>query len=133
MRMTATVWEGRRWFLSVPGFVALLARVLRRPHVTATIPVSPAVRARWRSRVVVAQGAAAFGGVLIVTGSAIGAGAPIAAGVVVFVCTIALWARANRNWWITCVLDSAKAVIVVEPTHREFDREARDIFVRSIR
>jgi hypothetical protein len=133
MRMTATVWGGRKWILFVPGVVALLAHVLRRPHVTASIPVSPAVWARWRSRVVLAQGAAAFGGVLIATGSAVRAGAPLAAGVVLFVGAIALWARANRNWWITCVLDSAKAVIVVEPTHREFDRAAREIFVRSIR
>ena len=133
MRMTATVWDGRRWFLFVPGLVAVLAHVLRRPHVTASIPVSPAVWARWRSRVVLAQGSAAFGGVLIVTGTALRAGALFAVGVVVFVGTTALWARANRNWWITCVLDSAKSVIVVEPTHREFDRAAREIFVRSIR
>jgi hypothetical protein len=71
--------------------------------------------------------------VLIATGTAVRAGAPFAAGVVVFVGAIALWARTNRNWWITCVLDSAKAVIVVEPTHREFDRVAREIFVRSFR
>jgi hypothetical protein len=78
-------------------------------------------------------GSIGIGGVLIAVGAAAHAGAPLAAGVVVFTGAIALWARANRNWWITCVLDLAKAVIVVEPTHSEFDRAAREIFVRSIR
>lgn len=133
MRMTATVWGGRRWMLFVPGVVAVLAHVLRRSHVAVSVPVSPDVWARWRKRVVLAQGVAAFGGVLIGTGLAVGAAAPLAAGVPVFVGAIALWARANRNWWITCALDPAKAVVVVEPTHREFDRAARDIFMNSIR
>lgn len=133
MRMTATVWGGRRWVLFVPGVVALLAWVLRRPHVAVSIPVSSAVWSRWRRRVVLSQGAAAFGSVLIGTGSVVGAAAPFVAGVFVFVGAIALWARANRNWWITCVLDTAQAMVVVQPTHDEFDRAAREIFVRSIR
>ncbi len=133
MRMTATVWGGRRWVLFVPGVVAVLAWVLRRPHVAVSIPVSPAVWSRWRRRVVLSQGAVAFGGVLIGTGSAVGAAAPLAGGVVVVVGAMALWARANRNWWITCVLDSEQEMAVVEPTHPEFDRAAREIFVRSIR
>lgn len=133
MRMTATVWGGRRWLLFVPGVVALLAWVLRRPHVAVSIPVSPAVWSRWRRRVVLSQGAAAFGGVFIGTGSVVGAAAPLVAGVLVFSGTIALWARANRNWWITCVLNPARAIVIVEPTHDEFDRAARDIFARSLR
>ncbi len=133
MRTTATAWTGRRWILFVPGVVAVLASVLRRPHVTVSIPVCPDVWSRWRRRVVLAQGTAAFGGVLIGTGSAVGAAALLATGVPAFVGAIALWARANRNWWITCVLDPAKAVVVVEPTHREFDRAACEIFADSIR
>ncbi len=133
MRTTATVWGGRRWVLLVPGVVALFARVLRRPHVPVSIPVSPAVWFRWRKRVVLSQGAAAFGSVLSGTGLAVGAAPPLVAGVVVFVGAIVSWARANRNWWITCVLDPAQATVVVEPAHGEFDRAAREIFVRSIR
>jgi len=132
-RMTATVWGGRKWILFVPGVVVVLAHVLRRAHVAVSIPVSPDVWARWRKRVVLVQGTAAFGGVLIVIGVALGAAAPLAAGVTVFVGAIALWARANRNWWITCVLDPARDLVVVEPTDGEFDRAAREIFVRSIR
>jgi hypothetical protein len=79
-RMTATVWRRRRWVLFVPGVVAVLAWVLRRPHIAVSIPVSPDVWTRWRRRVVLCQGGAAFGIVLIATGSAIGA-APPAAGV----------------------------------------------------
>jgi hypothetical protein len=131
-RMTAIVWRGRRWVLFVPGVVVVLAHVLRRPHVTVSIPVSPAVWTRWRWRVVLSHGAAAFGGVLIGTGSAVGATPPLVGGLIVFVVAIALWGRANRNWWVTCVLNPAQAVIVVEPTHREFDCAAREIFVRSI-
>jgi hypothetical protein len=133
IRTTAVVWRGRRWMLFVPAFVAVLARVLRRPHVDVSIPVDADVWSRWRRRVVLSQGAVAFGGVFVATGLVVGAAAPFAFGVVVFTGAFALWARANRNWWITCVLDPAGAVVVVEPTHREFDRSAREIFVRSIR
>ena len=131
-RMTATAWRGRRWVLFVPGIVAMFAFVLRRSRVTVSLPVSPAVWSRWRRRVLLSQGAAAFGGVLIATGLAVGAAASLAGGVPVFVASIALWARANRNWWITCVLDPAQAVIIVEPTHPEFDGAAREIFLSSI-
>lgn len=133
MRMTATVWRRRRWVLFVPGVVAVLAWVLRRPHVAVSIPVSPAAWTRWRRRVVLCQGAAAFGIVFIGTGSALRAAPPLAGGVVVFVVAIAAWARANRNWWITAVLDTAREIVVVEPAHSEFDRAAREIFMRSIR
>ena len=133
MRTTATVWVGRRWVLFVPGFVQLLAHVLRRPHVATSIPVSPAVWARWRRRVALSQGGTAFGGVLIGTGAVAGAAPPLAGGVIVFTAAIVLWARANRNWWITCLLDPARAMVVVEPTHRDFDRAAREIFMRSVR
>ena len=133
MRATAIAGGGPRWVLFIPGMVALLAHVARRQHVAVAIPVSPAVWSRWRKRVVVSQGAAVFGGVFIATGPALRAPQPLVGGVIVFAAAIALWARANRNWWVTCVLDPAKAVIVVEPTHREFDRAAREIFVTSIR
>ncbi len=132
-RMTAIVWGGRRWMLFVPGVVVVLAHVLGRSHVTVSIPVGPDVWARWRHRVVVAQGTVAFGGGLIGIGSAVRSAAPLTAGAAVLVGAIALWARANRNWWITCVLDPARAVVVVEPTHRDFDGAAREIFVSSIR
>jgi hypothetical protein len=133
MRSNAVAWAGHRWILFVPGFAVVLAYVLRRPHADVAIPASPEVWTRWRRRVVLCQGAAVFGGVLIATGSVFGEAPPLAGGVIVFVGAIALWARANRNWWVTCVLDSAQATVIVEPTHQEFDREAREIFLRSIR
>lgn len=132
-RMTATAWRGRRSALFLPGVVIVLAYVLHRPRATVSIPVSPAVWTRWRKRVVLSQGGVAFGSVLIGTGAVVGAAPPLTVGVFTLIASIASWARANRNWWITCVLDSARAVIVVEPTHREFDRAAREIFARSIR
>lgn len=130
-RMTAVAWRGRRSMLFVPGVVAVLAYVLRRRHTRVAIPVSSGVWTRWRRRVVWSQGAAAFGGVLLATGSLVDASAPLAGGVLILASSIALWARANRNWWITCVLDSAGAAVIVEPTHGEFDTAAREIFVRS--
>ena len=133
MRMTVTTWRGARWMLYVPGVVPLRAHVLRRPHVVVALPVSPAVWSRWRRRVVLSQAVVTFGVVLIVTGSVVRAAAPLAVGIVVFVSAVALWARANRNWWITCTLDPTRAVLIVEPTHREFDVAARMIFVQSIR
>lgn len=133
MKTTATVWGGPRWLLFVPGVVRVLTWLLRRPRATIAIAVSPPVWLRWRRRVVLSQGAAAFGGVLIGTGAVVGAAPPFAVGVVVFAATIALWTRANRNWWVTCVLDPVRATVVVEPTHPDFDRAAREIFVRSLR
>ena len=118
--------------LFVPGVVEVLAYVLRRPRFAVSIPVSPAVWSRWRRRVVLSQSSAVFGGVFIGTGITVGAAAPFAGGLVVFVSAIVLWARANRNWWVTCVLDTGRAVVLVEPTHREFDVAAREIFVKSI-
>jgi hypothetical protein len=119
--------------LCVPGVVPLLVHVLRRPGVVVALPVSPAVWSRWRRRVVLSQGALTFGAVLVVTGSIVRAAAPLALGIVVVLPAVALWARANRNWWITCTLDPTQALLIVEPTHREFDVAARRIFVRSIR
>lgn len=133
MRTTAVAWTGRRFVLFVPGVVALLAGVLRRPHVTVSIPVSSDVWTRWRRRVVLSQVAMAFGSVLVATGLVTGAAAPLVGGVVSLSSALALWARSNRNWWITCVLDPQRTAVIVEPTHSEFDRAAREIFVRSIR
>lgn len=133
MRMTVTTWRGPRWMLCVPGVMPLRVYVLRRPRVFVALPVSPAVWSRWRRRVVLSQGVVTFGAVLIVTGSIVRAAAPLVLGIVVFVSAIALWARANRNWWITCTLDPTQEVLIVEPTHREFDVAARRIFVQSIR
>ena len=132
-RMRATVWGGWRWVLFVPGVVGVLAWALRRQRVAVSIPVSPSVWFRWRRRVVLCQGAVAFGSVLIAVGSAVRAPQPLVAGVIVSVVAIALWARANRNWWITCVLDPTRGLVVVRPAHPEFDRVAREIFVKSIR
>ncbi len=132
MRSTATAWSGPRWVLCVPGAVPVLAFVLRRPHVAVSIPVTEAVWSRWRRRVAWSQGAVAFGAVLIAVGSIVRAAAPLVGGVVVLLGTVALWARANRNWWITCVLDLSRDVVIIEPTHREFDEAAREMFVRSI-
>jgi len=67
------------------------------------------------------------------SGSVVRAATPLVGVVAVFVVAVALWARVNRNWWITCVIDPTRAVLIVEPTHREFDAAAREIFVRSIR
>ncbi|MEJ7799645.1 MAG: hypothetical protein WKF60_03945 [Ilumatobacter sp.] len=124
---------GRRSALFVPGAVTVLAHVMRRPHVTVSIPVSADVWTRWRRGVLLSQGAVAFGCVLIGSGALVGAAAPLTGGVVTLVAAISLWARANRNWWITCVLNPTRSVIVVEPTHREFDAAAREHFVRSLR
>jgi len=79
------------------------------------------------------QGVVTIGTVLIVTGSVVRATAPLAVGIVIFISALALSARANRNWWITCTLDPTRAMLIVEPTHREFDAAARKIFVQSIR
>jgi len=125
MRMTVTTWRGPRWMLCVPGVVPLRAHVLRRPHVVVALPVSPAVCSRWRRRVALSQGVVTIGTVLIVTGSVVRATAPLAVGIVIFVSALALSARANRNWWITCTLDPTRAMLIVTPTHREFDAAAR--------
>ena len=120
--------------LYVPGVTGLLAYVLRRPHVTVALPVSPPVWSRWRRRVVLSQGAVTFGTVLLAAGSiAPAAAAALAAGVVIVVSGIVLWARANRNWWVTCVFDPTRDTVTVEPTHSKFDTAARDIFIHSIR
>lgn len=132
-RVRAIAWRGRRWLLFVPGLVSVVALLMRRSSVVVSLPVSAAVWTRWRRRVLVGQAAVTFG--LVLVGASI-IGRQLPPGVLGAWCLIGafvLWARANRNWWVTCRYDPAASVVVVEPTHREFDGAARALFVRSVR
>ncbi len=133
VRVRAFEWRGRRWLLCVPGLVPVICRLGRRPSVLLALPVSGEVWTRWRRRVLAGQAAVSFGVVLIAAAIVGRAAPPGALGALVLGLGLVLWARANRNWWVTCRYDPADHTIIVEPTHRNFDDEARALFVRSMR
>lgn len=53
-------------------------------------------------------------------------------GLVIVIGAVAYRTRANHNYWVTCSLRPSNATIVVEPTHRQFEEAARDLFVRTL-
>lgn len=133
VRVRAVAWSGARWLMFVPGLTLALGTLGRRPHFAVALPVSAAVWTRWRHRAVAGQAAVTFGIVLVVV-SVIGRQLPPGVlGLLVFVGGFGLWARAHRNWWVTCRYDTVAETIVVEPTHARFDDQARALFTRSIR
>lgn len=133
VRVRAVALRGPRWLLHVPGLALIGWRILGRPSSMLVLPVCGDVWTRWRRRVTAGQAAVTFGIVLVAAALAGGGLPPGAVGVVVTVVGWVLWARANRNWWVTCRYDPADSVIVVEPAHPRFDDEARALFTRSIR
>lgn len=132
-RVRAIVWRGPRRPLFVPGLVPVAAFLVRRPSFVVSLPVSADVWTRWRRRVLAGQAAVTFG-LVLVGASIIGRQLPPGVfGAVCMVGAVVLRARANRNWWVTCRYDPAASVVVVEPTHPEFDAAARVLFTRSVR
>ena len=133
VRVRAVSWRGARWPMFVPGLTTTLGILGRRPNFAVALPVSTEVWKRWRRRAIAGLAAVTFGIVLMVV-SVIGWQLPPGVlGGLVLIGGLSLWARAHRNWWVTCRYDPVAATIVVEPAHRRFDDQARVLFTRSIR
>lgn len=117
----------------VPGLAATVCWLGRRARFVVALPVGRDVWTRWRRRVIAGQAAVTFGFVLVVAAVVGRAAPPGVVGAFFLVAGLVLWARANRNWWVTCRYDPVASVIVVEPTHQRFDEAARALFARSLR
>lgn len=111
----------------------MLGALPGRARATVALPVSSDVWSRWNRRnltalftIVVGLGLAAPGAI----GSTDGL---LGVGFVVVLAAMAYRTRAHHNFWTTCRLNEAADVVIVEPTHREFDRQARQLFERSVR
>jgi hypothetical protein len=73
-----------------------------------------------------------FGLGLVVIGAIRTRGAGVVIGVLVIVLACAYRARAAVNYWVACRLDPSRDCVIVHPTHRSFDAQARALFIRSI-
>jgi hypothetical protein len=133
VRLTATQFGGPRWLLGVPGFAAFVGRLPGHERCPVALPISDRLWKVWRLRNALAFSALASGLTFLVIGAATGT-IPLAIfGLVVVVGAAAYRTRANHNYWVTCSLHPANGTIIVEPTHRQFDDAARDLFIRTLR
>lgn len=133
VRVRANDWRGPRWLMFVPGLTSAIAWLARRNHFRVSLPVSADVWKRWRRRSLAGQAAVTFGVVLVVAGVVGRQLPPGVLGLLVLAGGLALWARAHRNWWLTCRFDPVETIVTVEPAHSRFDDQARALFVRSLR
>ncbi|WP_148288455.1 hypothetical protein [Ilumatobacter nonamiensis] len=131
MHATAVVWRGRRWILGIPGMVPVLGVVHERARVS--LPVSTRVWRTWHRRNVAALTVLVFGAGLIAASTVRQAGDLFGVGLVLVLVAGTYRTRAHHNYWTTCRLSADRATVVIEPTHPEFDQQARELFTRSIR
>lgn len=133
VRCSAVRWNGPRWLLGVPGAVPLLGTLPGRARATVSLPVSKKVWSIWNRRNVAALLILVFGLGLIVAGAVRQTGILFGVGLVVFFAAAVYRARAHHNFWTSCRLNDTGDSVIVEPTHPDFDRQARQLFERSLR
>lgn len=133
VRGSAVRWKGPRWLLGVPGAVPLLGVLPGRARTTISLPVSTKVWSTWNRRNVAALLMVVFGLGLIVAGAVRQTGILLGVGLVVFAAAGAYRARAHHNFWTSYRLNDTGDAVIVEPTHPDFDRQARQLFERSLR
>jgi len=132
VRVQAVEWSGRSWILGIPGVVSVLRWWPGRSSETVALPVAATVWRMWNRRNTVAMALMMFGLGLVVIGAIRTRGAGVVIGVLVIVLACAYRARAAVNYWVTCRLDPSRDCVIVQPTHRSFDAQARALFIRSI-
>jgi len=86
----------------------------------------------WNRRNTVAMALMMFGLGFVVIGALRSRGAVVVIGVIFVVVAFVYRARAVVNYWVTCRLDPNRGCVIVQPTHRFFDTQARALFIRSL-
>ena len=132
VRVQAVEWSGRSWILDIPGVVSVLRWWPGRSSETVALPVAATVWRMWNRRNTVAMALMMFGLGFVVIGALRSRGAVVVIGVFVVVLAFVYRARAVVNYWVTCRLDPSRGCVIVQPTHRSFDTQARALFIRSI-
>jgi hypothetical protein len=133
VRLTAVDWAGPRWLLGVPGFSSVLVVLPGHGRHPVALPMSVRVWKMWRCRNLVASAAMVAGATFAGIGLATAVTGLVVFGVLLLVTAAVYRTRAHHNYWVTCCFHPEAGTIVVEPTHRRFDEDARDLFVRSLR
>jgi hypothetical protein len=133
VRVRAIEWSGPSWILGVPGVATILRLWPGRSSMTVALPVTASVWRMWTHRYTVAMALTMFGLGFVVIGAVRAVGVLVVFGVVVVVSACAYRTRAAVDYWVTCRLDTGRACVTVQPTHRLFDEQARALFIRSIR
>ncbi len=132
VRLEAPEWEGRRWLLAVPGFIAVIGRLPGRQRCSVALPVSPEAWKSWRRRQVAGVAALGFGIVAAVAGVVNGNPQQIGFGMFMSATGVSYLTFSNHRFWVTCRFRPATSTIIVEPTHAGFDAEARRLYLRSL-
>lgn len=132
VHVTAVRWNSRRWMLGVPGAVPVLSLLPGRTRRRVSLPVSATVWSTWNRRNLSALIVLVFSAGLILASAVRQTGDLLGVGVVLVVVAVAYRTRAQHNFWTTCRLSAGGDQVIVEPTHPEFDRQARQLFTRSV-
>ena len=132
VRVRAVEWSGRSWILGIPGVVSVLRWWPGRSSETVALPITATVWRMWSRRNTFATALVMFGLGLVVIGAVRALGAVVVIGAVVVVVAFAYRALAAVNYWVTCRLDPSRGCVIVQPTHRSFDTQARALFIRSL-
>lgn len=133
VRLTATQWGGPQWMLGLPGLAFVAGHLPGRARCPVALPVSERVWKLWRFRELAAMTMLAAGATFFGIGVANATIGLAAFGLVIAIAAVAYRTRAHHNFWVTCTLRPAASTIIVEPTHRLFDEEARKLFTRTVR
>lgn len=132
VRCTAVRWNGPHWPLGIPAATWIVGHRPGGQHEIVSLPVAAVVWTTWRRRNLLAMLFVVFGIGLVVGGTVRADGGLVGVGVAVTVLAAAYRARALHNFWTTCVLASGADLVIVEPTHPDFDRQAQELFARSL-
>lgn len=122
-----------QWLIGLLGPLGVVvARISGRRFTRIALPISSRPWGIWnrRSNLYAATTAAGLG--LVAAGLLRPSTAIVVFGVVVIAASRALRMRALQNFWLRAELKPDQAQLLVEPTHANFDREARKLFKRSI-
>ncbi len=133
VRVQAVEWAGPSWILGIPGVTTLLRLWPGRSSTTVALPVAGSIWRAWSHRNTFAMALAMFGLGFVVIGAVRALGGVVVIGVFIVLLACAYRTRAAVNYWLTCRLDTSRACVTVQPTHRCFDEQARALFIQSIR
>ncbi|WP_148288493.1 hypothetical protein [Ilumatobacter nonamiensis] len=132
VRCAAVRWGGRRWLLGVPAATWIVGHRPGGQRELVSLPVTETVWSTWSRRNLSTLLLMVFGAGLIAGGVVIDDGGLLSTGMAIVALAAAYRARAHHNYWTTCTLDPGAGLVIVDPAHPDFDRQARELFTRSI-
>lgn len=116
------------------GVVGVLVwRAFGRQAMRVPIPVSEGAYRFWQRRATTWAALTCVGLGFIVVSPLRGGPALAVFGALVMVAASLLRARAHSGFWVSAELRPAEGRVIIHRAHRDFDAQARDLFVRNLR